>query len=283
MKQSLSINFSECGSCCCASYCSRAADCDASCTNHSRSTSPSTTDSNATARSISRTCRKGSGSVRLHHAEELEAFFCPGLGTTEESSSGNSTVGSSSTGNSSSKRGSSIKSNKESRNILSRALRHYWEVGTAFRWGCRRSTTIGVSCLFYLLPCIVLPISSGSSSISLRRVYESYMWGLVAVASFLSDFVFSGQRHNWKVRALHMTDRWLASFALMLQCLYNLPMWFSVSHFVGILGLVLLLCCCFLKSRSTSASSYDEYVWTHTAWHVVGAAARCVMACLEGH
>ncbi|CDI87286.1 hypothetical protein, conserved [Eimeria praecox] len=71
-----------------------------------------------------------------------------------------------------------------------------------------------------------------SSSISGRRELESYMWGMVTVASFLSDFVFSGQRHHWGIRAVHMTDRWLASFALMLQCLYNVPMWFSVSFYL---------------------------------------------------
>ncbi|CDJ28137.1 uncharacterized protein EMH_0013030 [Eimeria mitis] len=274
MKESKSCNSSDSDSCHCSRYCCHTApDFEASCSNLTRSTSTSTTCSGTIASSISRECSKGSRSGSLHQEEEIEEFIFSRSGSTEERSS-------SSTGGGEDRNGGRARRIK---GVFSSVLSHYWAVGASFRWGRRRSSTIGVSCLFYLLPCFALPFSSSSSSISARRELESYMWSLVAVASFLSDFVFSGQRHHWGVRAVHMTDRWLASFALMLQCLYNLPLWFSVSFYVGNLGLIFVLCCCALKARSTFASSYEEYVWTHTAWHVAGAAARCVMAFLEGH
>ncbi|XP_026193083.1 uncharacterized protein LOC113147277 [Cyclospora cayetanensis] len=169
------------------------------------------------------------------------------------------------------------------RGVVRRALNHYWSVGSSFRWGHRRSVLVGISCFFYLVPsfCLFYTSRSGRSLRSVEHEVEAYVWLVVTLASFLSDFIFSGQRHNWVVRAVHMTDRWVASAALLLQCIYNVPLWFAASFSTGCLGLILVLCCCCVKSLGASASCFSAYVWSHTNWHLAGAVARSIMAFVE--
>ncbi|KAL8441924.1 hypothetical protein Emag_006802 [Eimeria magna] len=186
----------------------------------------------------------------------------------------------------SSSNSNSSSSSSSSSSLLLRALSHYCDVGTSYKWGKRRSRLVGLSCLVYLLPYLCLSSSSSSSSSSSgssisRKQAESYMWLCVTFFSFLSDYVFSGQRHSRGVRALHLADRWLASAALLLQCTFNLRLWFLASVSTGSAGLLLILFCCLVKYIGVLAHTFTQYAWAHSAWHLAGAASRCVMVFLE--
>lgn len=183
-----------------------------------------------------------------------------------------------------SSRSNSSSSSSSRSSVILRFFSYYWDVGPSFKWNCRRSRLIGFSCLMYLLPGLCLFCSSANSnsdSNSSMKLRESYLWIFVTMFSFLSDYVFSGQRHIWCVRAVHLADRWLASAAFFLQCIYNLPLWFCISVSTGVLGLVLICMCCYIKYLGGIARRYREYALAHTTWHIAGAIARCIMAFLE--
>ncbi|KAL8431856.1 hypothetical protein ACSSS7_004985 [Eimeria intestinalis] len=183
--------------------------------------------------------------------------------------------------NSSSRSSNNSSSSSSGSSLMSRALSHYCDVGTSYKWGERRSHLVGLSCFVYLLPYLCLSSSRSSSSSSSGQQAESYMWVCVTCFSFLSDYVFSGQRHSRGIRALHLADRWVASAALLLQCTFNLRLWFLSSFSTGAAGLILIFFCCFVKYVGALAHTFTQYAWAHTAWHLAGAASRCIMVFLE--
>lgn len=158
------------------------------------------------------------------------------------------------------------------RRAASRAVLFYWDCRTPFKWGCERSLLIGISSLFYLHPMTCL------------RPYlfwESNMWLLVTICSFLSDYVFSGQRGSSLIRGVHLVDRWVASLALSTQIIYNVPLWFSESFALGLSGFVIVSAAVLTKVAGFFAKDFQQYIFLHFAWHTVGAFGRSIQNSLQ--
>lgn len=169
--------------------------------------------------------------------------------------------------------------------LLGRAVWFLLDVGSEFRWGTYRSKTIGASSLLYAFPGLLLltlhPLHGGESPREATLQTEAFGWFVVAAASFCSDFVFAGRRESRLVRLVHLTDRWAASLAVLIQLCVNVPFWFGLSVECGGAGAFLLGLCVALKAASSLASSREAYKYLHSLWHVGGVAARVVMALWE--
>lgn len=155
---------------------------------------------------------------------------------------------------------------------LQRVALFYYDCNKPFKWGEERSLVVGVSCLFYLLPCLTLRS---------WNYWESNMWLVVSSTSFFSDFVFWGQRRTPGIRLVHLTDRWTASLALGYIAFVNVPFWFAAGLGIGLAGFMLLLSAVLCKVFGARAGCCSEFIFWHSMWHVVGGLGRSVQGYLE--
>lgn len=143
-----------------------------------------------------------------------------------------------------------------------------------FPWGNDRSIIVGLSCLLFLLP---------AYAVRHQHPYESFLWYIVTLLSFLSDYAFCGRRDTRYVRMLHLTDRWFASGTTLLQATVNLSRWYRLSLSLGVLGTLLTVTACITKLAGYSAKSRSDWEVRHSLWHVAGSGSRTLMALMEGH
>ncbi|KEP61104.1 UNVERIFIED_CONTAM: hypothetical protein HHA_251520 [Hammondia hammondi] len=141
-----------------------------------------------------------------------------------------------------------------------------------YKWGRRRSRTIGLSSAFYVLP-----------ALALFRVcrWEAWLWAVTAVFSFSADYVFVGMRDSAWICGVHMADRYVATVMLGVQCLYNLSLWFTKGIHVGALGLSLIVVSCAFKVLGSRTKVYRRHAVYHSLWHVFGSVGRVLVAVLE--
>jgi hypothetical protein len=119
-------------------------------------------------------------------------------------------------------------------------------------WGHRRSSAIGLSCLFFCAP---------------LYIDRSVRWPLQALISLMSDYVHHGVPSRW-----HVADRWLASGNVLFElgrALEILPPW-QVALLAGI-PLAVKLC----GTRCAASNEYEHYVVFHVGWHAL-ATASCL-------
>ncbi|EPR63318.1 putative transmembrane protein [Toxoplasma gondii TgCatPRC2] len=141
-----------------------------------------------------------------------------------------------------------------------------------YKWGRRRSRTIGLSSAFYMLPALALfPVCR----------WEACLWAVTAVFSFSADYIFAGMRDNAWICGVHMADRYVATAMLGVQCLYNLPLWFTKDIHLGALGLSLIVVSCAFKVLGSRTKVYRRHAVYHSLWHVFGSVGRVLVAVLE--
>lgn len=148
----------------------------------------------------------------------------------------------------------------------------FFTVCTDYRWSGQRAKLIALSCLFFVIPALtLLPVCA----------WEALLWAAVCVVSYLADYTFSGRRDTVAIRAVHMTDRYLASVMLGIQIIYNIPLWFHRGVTIGATGTVFTIASCFCKYLGGETDDFQVHVIFHSLWHVLGSTGRATVAFLE--
>jgi hypothetical protein len=126
---------------------------------------------------------------------------------------------------------------------------------TNMPWGHRPHPLLGLSCLCYGWPALVL--------FHYGMTWLGFVFVLQVVSSLLSDHVNTGCNSIW-----HIVDKWLA-------CSNTLHMiWYAadrVSPYVSLLA-VIPLYCFYRAYRGSADKSYDQFVYWHIWWHITGGA-----------
>lgn len=125
---------------------------------------------------------------------------------------------------------------------------------SSLKWIPCRSHTVGLSCMFYVLP---------------------GLWGLwpvfflQALCSLMSDYIMTGKDSWW-----HPIDRCLASFNVLFISAFAL---FHISWVeVAVLDAT---CLSFyaLSTRSLRSKNFERYVVMHSLWHLAGGMASAYL------
>eukprot|EP00920_Eleutheroschizon_duboscqi_P025857 GHVT01063868.1.p1 GENE.GHVT01063868.1~~GHVT01063868.1.p1 ORF type:complete len:331 (+),score=16.41 GHVT01063868.1:179-1171(+) len=140
-----------------------------------------------------------------------------------------------------------------------------------YRWSTRRSIIIGLSCFFYLAPCIV----------HWPGEYEGILWLCVTAASFCSDFLCVGRRSPFPLRLVHAIDRILAT-GMVGFIIYLLVITTMVAPVAAVVGFLIFVAAIFCKIMSSKTNTFRKHIVWHTLWHLVGAGGRLVLYYMSG-
>ena len=125
---------------------------------------------------------------------------------------------------------------------------------TTLPW-TRRSHAIGISCLAFFMPTLVIT-TSGSMQTVLRVLFPSQVG--VALAS---DWWWSGRRH-WS----HGADKWHASLFLLLIIILSV----KNIHILYPVGALYPLYNWIMAREAVIQYDWEDYVYYHSMWHWSG-------------
>uniref|UniRef100_A0A0G4FTN3 Uncharacterized protein n=1 Tax=Chromera velia CCMP2878 TaxID=1169474 RepID=A0A0G4FTN3_9ALVE len=145
------------------------------------------------------------------------------------------------------------------------AQHHLTSLPTEYKWGKRRSTLVGVSCLMFVLPGIcVWPLC--------RK--EALLWFSCAVTSTASDYFYSGYRERPFDRMVHYCDKWLASVTL-LWVIVSISMQTAGRDWNALgVGVLLVVASLYCLVHSRTAQTFEQRNLWHSLWHAVATCGR---------
>eukprot|EP01083_Nonionella_stella_P180216 642055_1 len=130
---------------------------------------------------------------------------------------------------------------------------------------------VGLSCFAYLLPSFTIWFIA----FNLRgcMLGELAFYIVVAINSFIADYIFMGQISVW-----HAIDRWTATLCLVLNVIKGLLINKTIFDFITLTlfgGFVSL----FLLNGSRNAKTKSVFKMYHIGWHIAGL-ALCHTLCI---
>ena len=145
-----------------------------------------------------------------------------------------------------------------------------------------KSIIVGISCLFYLAPAILIHYLS----IHLRwhTYYEILLYAITTLDSFIADYIYFGRKSIFQA-----LDRWTASIAAFLNSLklvFGIGFGFYINGFsAGLYRFSFIMFLVFISvpslALSRKAQTQNTFVFFHTMWHLASSFGMCIVVLIE--
>ena len=136
--------------------------------------------------------------------------------------------------------------------------------------------SVGISCLSFIIPGIeIILLYDGFYTIRSWIKYEMIMYFIVAINSFIADYICFGQYHGYH-KWCHLMDRWSATFCGTFQ-VWKIMFIIPFSILAKMMYVIIIICGLLILMRSRQSITAYEFRFWHSLWHYWAMTAMSVV------